>query len=140
MEISAEVHHRDSLQANQIQEKEEDEYESKTTITASETEDITPGQKSNPPGEDSQISILQEDIGTIGDPLLEVGDGSKPQLSVESQSDLSTVAGGVSQKRAVSTDEESDNAIGINVGTFVNRMIGHLSGSEKKKPKVRNKV
>ena len=138
VEISAEVHHRDCSQPNNLQKKESEEYESETTITASENEDITPGQRSKPLREDSQLSVPQEERDTIGgDCVLEISDKDKPQLSVRSQSALSTTPDGSRQKRAVSADEDSDNVIGsMNIGSFVNRMIGF---SKPDKKKVKNK-
>ena len=134
-----EVYHRDCSQPNKSQKKENKEYESETTITASENEDIiTPGQKSKPPREVSQFSI-QEESDIIGeDCILEIDDKNKSQLSVESQRALSTTTEGSRQKRAVSADEDSDNVIGLNIGSFVNSKVGS-SKSSKKKPKVRNK-
>ena len=110
--------------------------ESEETATASEIKElITPGQRPAPPQDDLLSETLPLVTSNIGeDPLLILSDPnqSQPSASNESQGFWYTVTGRGKSKRVSTTDDESENIISLQVGTFVNSLLNR-TGTEKKK-------
>ena len=129
-DIIVQVHHAENSFLEETITASENEQISENT--ASDSDQMTPGQLTPIVESGAQASLPQEKSALGDELLIETGNSDRLRVSDGSQDFGSQpVRRGVLRRDQPSTDDETENTIGLTVGSFVNSMLS-MSGNRKK--------